>query len=146
MECQRHEHRPAKELLVTNQGSNDVTKLRASDGSVLGTFAVGSLPQAVVFDGTNIWVTNFSSNTVTKLRASDGALLGTFSVGKFPEGAAFDGVNIWMSVPAPTNRIFLVAASRARVGAQNRSVASLHRKTMVSGNTMTRARDSSARP
>jgi DNA-binding beta-propeller fold protein YncE len=63
---------------------------------VLGTFAVGNLPQSVVFDGVNIWVTNFSSNTVTKLRASDGALLGNFATGQFPEGAAFDGANVWV--------------------------------------------------
>jgi len=87
-------------MWVANQGSNNVTKLRASDGSVLGSFPVGNLPQSVVFDGANIWVTNFSSNSVTKLRASDGALIGTFPTGQFPEGAAFDGANVWV-VDAP---------------------------------------------
>ena len=61
--------------------SNDVTKLRASDGQLLGTFAVNRGPQGVAFDGANIWVTNSGSNDVTKLRASDGAVLGTFPVG-----------------------------------------------------------------
>ena len=86
------------------QGSNNVMKLRASDGTVLGTFPVGSLPQSVVFDGVNIWVTNFSSNSVTKLRASDGALVGTFPTGQFPEGAAFDGANVWV-VNAGSNSV-----------------------------------------
>jgi len=81
---------------VANIGTNNVTKLRASDGAVQGTFGVGSGPHGVAFDGTNIWVANFNSNSVTKLRASDGAVQGTFSVGTVPEGVAFDGANIWV--------------------------------------------------
>ena len=75
-----------------------VTKLRASDGTVLGTFAVGTQPMGVAFDGANIWVTNDVSNTVTKLRASDGTVLGTFGVGNHPLGVAFDGANIWVTI------------------------------------------------
>jgi DNA-binding beta-propeller fold protein YncE len=44
-----------------------VTELRASDGTVLGTFAVGAFPGGVAFDAANIWVTNEGSNTVSKL-------------------------------------------------------------------------------
>jgi DNA-binding beta-propeller fold protein YncE len=43
-----------------------VTKLRASDGANLGTFAVGDAPFGVAFDGVNIWVANFIGNTVSK--------------------------------------------------------------------------------
>jgi hypothetical protein len=43
-----------------------VSKLRASDGALLGTFAVGTNPSALAFDGANIWVANFG-NTVSKL-------------------------------------------------------------------------------
>jgi DNA-binding beta-propeller fold protein YncE len=63
---------------------------------VLGTFAVGTNPIAVAFDGANIWVANFGGN-VTKLRASDGTVLGTFAVGTNPFGVAFDGANIWVT-------------------------------------------------
>lgn len=83
-------------LWVTNNGS-EVTKLRATDGAILGTFGVGSGPFGVAFDGANIWVANQNSNNVTKLRASDGAPLGTFSVGTTPVGLAFDGANIWVA-------------------------------------------------
>ncbi len=65
-------------IWVANAASNNVTKLRASDGALLGTFAVGTAPRGVAFDGGSIWVANFGSNTVTKLRASDGVLQGTF--------------------------------------------------------------------
>src|SRR5690348_737056 len=54
-------------IWVANLFSNNVTKLRASDGAVLGTFAVGTRPIGLAFDGANIWVANQSDNTVTKL-------------------------------------------------------------------------------
>ena len=54
-------------IWVTNVGSGNVTKLRASDGAALGTFPVGSSPFGVAFDGTSIWVADFNSGSVTKL-------------------------------------------------------------------------------
>jgi len=44
-----------------------VTKLRASDGDLQGTFNVGDSPEGVAFDGANIWVANYDDGTVTKL-------------------------------------------------------------------------------
>jgi DNA-binding beta-propeller fold protein YncE len=41
---------------VTNYGSSNITKLRASDGTVLGTFPAGPTPFGLAFDGANIWV------------------------------------------------------------------------------------------
>ena len=86
-------------IWVANFNSNNVTKLRASDGVCVGTctFAVGTNPTGVAFDGASVWVTNRDSNTVTKLRASDGALLGTFAVGPFPFAVAFDGASVWVA-------------------------------------------------
>jgi len=73
-----------KNIWVANENSNNVMKVKATDGAVLGTFNVGTNPVGVVFDGTNVWVANRDSNTVSKLRPSDGVVLGTFSVGKVP--------------------------------------------------------------
>ena len=53
-------------IWVTNSGSVSVTKLRASDRTVLCTYNVGLNPRGVVFDGTNIWVVNYDSGTITK--------------------------------------------------------------------------------
>src|SRR5271169_2731212 len=47
-----------------NNGDNSVTKLRTSDGQVLGKFPVGNAPFGVTFDGANIWVTNSGDNSV----------------------------------------------------------------------------------
>jgi sugar lactone lactonase YvrE len=85
-------------IWTANSGEGTVTKLRTSDGAVLGTFTVGGQPNGVVFDGANIWVT-ISPNTVSKLRAIDGKDLGSFKVGGAPWWPAFDGTNIWV----PTN-------------------------------------------
>ena len=40
--------------------------MNASDGTVLGTFAVGTGPNGVAFDGENVWVANYGNNTVTQ--------------------------------------------------------------------------------
>jgi len=80
---------------VTNRLANTVTKLRASDGSVLGTFTIGLGPVGVAFDGSNIWTANTTGNNITKVRALDGVTLGFFAVGNFPIAVAFDGANIW---------------------------------------------------
>ena len=83
-------------LWIVNPGTSSVSKLRASDGGLLGTFTVGYIPGYAAFDGANIWVTNLGDNTVSKLRASDGATLGTFPTGTYPWGIAFDGTSVWV--------------------------------------------------
>ena len=54
-------------IWVANFLSNNVTKLRASDGGFVGTFSVGASPFGAAFDGANIWVANATSNSVSKL-------------------------------------------------------------------------------
>jgi len=41
-------------IWVTNGSDGAVTKLRAADGALQGTFFVGSDPQWITFDGANI--------------------------------------------------------------------------------------------
>lgn len=103
-------------IWVANYGSNNVTKLRASDGANLGTFTVGDNPVAIAFDGANIWTANENSNNVTKLRVSDGVNLGTFAVGTFPQGIAFDGANIWVSNNSSNNVTKLRTSDGANLG------------------------------
>jgi DNA-binding beta-propeller fold protein YncE len=84
-------------IWVTNIASNNVTKLHASDGSLVGTFTVGTNPTGVAFDGANIWVANHGSANVTKLKATNGSTIGTFAVGSCPYYLAFDGAHIWVA-------------------------------------------------
>jgi DNA-binding beta-propeller fold protein YncE len=81
-------------IWVANSGSNTVSKVRPSDGAILGTYTVGTSPQGLAFDGANIWVANVNSANVTKLRPSNGATVGTYPVGNDPQFVAFDGANI----------------------------------------------------
>jgi hypothetical protein len=88
-------------MWIVNQ--SDLTKLRASDGTNLGTFTFGGeSAQGIAFDGANIWVNNKGTQglQLTKLRANDGAILGTFLITSdaidFIEGEIlFDGAYIW---------------------------------------------------
>ena len=83
---------------LTGPNPLQIALLRWYEASQNGaSFAVGSAPFGVAFDGANIWVANFGSGNVTKLRASDGANLGAFGVGSAPFGVAFDGANIWVA-------------------------------------------------
>src|SRR5204863_524129 len=82
------------------------------------TFAVGSVPTAVAFDGDNIWVANSGSNNVSKLRASNGAPQpgSPFAVGSLPQGVAFDGANIWVTNFSSSNVSKLRASDGALLG------------------------------
>ena len=62
-----------------------------TSATTVGTYAVGTNPVGVAFDGTNIWVTNANSGTVTKLLASAGSLNG--EVLKTCEGPTFSAVD-----------------------------------------------------
>ncbi|MFC1957399.1 hypothetical protein ACFLX0_01075 [Chloroflexota bacterium] len=84
-------------IWVATTGDSNVRKLDVSDGTVLGTYAVGENPYDLLFDGENIWVACYGNDSVTKLRASDGGILGTFAVGKRPVALAYDGENIWVA-------------------------------------------------
>ena len=64
--------------------SDNVTKLNAATGAVVGTYAVGDGPYGIAFDGANIWVANYDSDNVTKLNAATGAVVGTYAVGNGP--------------------------------------------------------------
>jgi len=78
-------------------GTGSVTKIRAADGTTLGTYTVGNQVRGLAYDGTSIWVCNAGSNTVSRLRASNVALMGTFATGKGPRAAAFDGTKMWIA-------------------------------------------------
>ena len=54
-------------IWVANTGAGNVSKLLASDGSLLDTFPVGIQPESVVFDGKSIWVSNRNQNTISRI-------------------------------------------------------------------------------
>ena len=84
---------------MTLQSTNQVVH-SSKTGAIIKTFAVGSAPAGVVFDGANIWVANSNAATVTKIGPAlnvAAAVIGTFPVGQTPFGLAFDGAFVWVS-------------------------------------------------
>ncbi len=103
-------------IWVVNSGSNTVTKLKAADGSLVGTYSVGRYPIGIAFDGVNIWVANSVGHSVTKLKAADGSLVGTYSVSTDPRVIAFDGANIWVANYGSNSVTKLKASDGSLVG------------------------------
>ena len=67
------------------------------DPGAAATYATGTNPYGVAFDGTNIWITNINSNTVSKMNPADGTKVDYTTTGTNPIGVAFDGTNIWIA-------------------------------------------------
>ena len=49
-------------IWVANSYGQSISKIRASDGVVLGTYSVGPYPRGIAYDGSYIWVTTENSN------------------------------------------------------------------------------------
>jgi hypothetical protein len=90
-------------MWVTNYQPATVTKMRASDGTILQTITVGtqgvSYPRFLVYDNVEkrIWVTIGSDNKVKKINPDTGVIEGNYDVPGFPYAAVFDGINIWVT-------------------------------------------------
>ncbi len=78
-----------------NYIDNTVSKVRCSDGAVIGAYATGNGPYSCCVDGTNIWIANRLANSVTKLLLSTGAFVGTYGVGNTPYGICCDGTYVY---------------------------------------------------
>jgi YVTN family beta-propeller protein len=84
-------------IWVTNQISNNVSKVDPLTNTVVATVFVGSGPQGVAFDGTSIWVANSGSNNVSKIDPVMNTVTDTVAVGSGPQGVASDGTHIWIT-------------------------------------------------
>jgi len=99
-------------IWVANSGSNNVTVLSASNGSLVGTYTVGVGPRAIAFDGSNMWAAGGAY--VTEL-SSSGATVGTYTVGPSPFAIAFDGSNMWVANNG-SNNVTELSSSGATIG------------------------------
>src|SRR5580704_1811860 len=85
-------------------------------GDINGSsFAVGSNPIAVAFDGSSIWVASYNGFKVTKLRASDGASV-TIKLGANLESLAYDGLNMWVTEGGSNSVAKIRASDGAMLG------------------------------
>jgi hypothetical protein len=87
-------------IWVTDSGHHRLVKLRASDGTLLGSHPIPS-PLRLIYDGQNVWTVS-NAGVVTKVQAKDGVILGSYPAGGPGAGIAFDGENIWSAIPKMT--------------------------------------------
>ena len=71
-------------LWTANPSGQNLNKIRASDGVVVGSYGYGPFPRGIAFDGAYIWVSTENDNVLHKIRPSDGAQLGSVGVGAYP--------------------------------------------------------------
>jgi DNA-binding beta-propeller fold protein YncE/outer membrane protein OmpA-like peptidoglycan-associated protein len=65
----------------------------------ISSFVVG--PNAVAFDGTDLWVVSSSTNSVSEFNAA-GAFVQSVAVGTAPVAVAADGTDVWVANSGPT--------------------------------------------
>ena len=79
-------------VFVTNEKSNDVTVIRASDHRVLATIPVGKRPRGITanHDGRRVFVANSDSNEISVIDTKGLRVLDTLPAGLDPEGITLD--------------------------------------------------------
>jgi cell division septation protein DedD len=95
-------------IWTANSSDASVSKLRASDGELIGTYPVPGVEAmyGIAFDGTHIYTSEYNGGYVSKLRASDGALIDRYLVGNGLYGMAFDGTHIWAAISGNLNGVW----------------------------------------
>ena len=72
-----------------------------SAATVVNTIPVGTGPNAVSSDGTDVWVANSgfpgAGDTVSEIDASTGTVINTITVGGTPYGVSSDGAHVWVA-------------------------------------------------
>ena len=95
------------------QQSGTITKIRISDGTVLGSLKVGTNLTAFFFDGGYLWVADQPTTTITKLQPGNLTPVGTpVNVGQVVGQFAFDGQTLWMTNDQPANTVAQVSGMR----------------------------------
>ena len=118
-------------IWAANNDTSTVSKIRTSDGTVLGTSIFVNYPKALAFDGANIWIASFTGNTLSKARASDATILGTYNAGAGPLALAYDGAFLWVANQGSNNVTKLRQNDGTVVGTY--SVGQSHRASRTTG-------------
>ena len=92
---------------IANSGSGFVTKLRGSDGALLGNINIaGNLggPLRIAFDGTAMWVTT-ASGRMERIQINETGPGRAYNGGTNSAGLAFDGINVWVAHSTGVNKL-----------------------------------------
>ncbi len=95
---------------------NQLARLEASSGFLLGTVDVGKTPLRMAVTPSGIWVSEFDDGTVALVDPATVTVKTRVTVGPQPEGLATDGRRLWVVLQASNQLVELDAATGARTG------------------------------
>lgn len=87
------------DVWVTNKDSNSVTRLRGTDGSVIGTYTVPADPWGIAVGGNVVWVACNGAKRLLMLKVADGSEIRSEDTwSKLPREVAIDSQgNAWVT-------------------------------------------------
>ena len=90
-----------QDIWVSCIGSSKVTRVRPSDGTVLGMLDLGANAAAgsITFDGANLWIPT-QAGDIRQVRTRDGAVLNAFPTSGNATALAYDGASLWAAAPS----------------------------------------------
>ena len=100
---------------VGSASARSVSKLRASDGVVLGSWAVPGRPDALAIEGSHVWVASneLDASRLLKMRLGDGALVASVAFQSDLKYLVYDGANVWVTAATPAPRLLKVSGGNA---------------------------------
>ena len=94
------------DLWASCDGASNIVQIDTGSQMVTGSVSVGSAPEGIASDGTNLWVPNFFSHSVSKVDASTSMNIATVTLPASTSGgtdnpsfAAYDGNFVWVVDP-----------------------------------------------
>jgi DNA-binding beta-propeller fold protein YncE len=81
---------------VSNLTANTISKIRCSDGTLIGSYATALSPYFSCYANGSVWVGCYNGNVIRKLTAATGAFVGDYAV-NLPAQPCYDGTNIWVT-------------------------------------------------
>ena len=107
------------DLWVVNANDVTLSRVRTSDGMVLGTYSLGSAsvdPRGIAFDGEYLWIALYNWSRVVRVDPSTPGRTELFNVGPGSLDLAFDGAHIWLTHPNDNLVTKLAASDGSIVG------------------------------
>jgi YVTN family beta-propeller protein len=98
---------------VANNGSDNVSVIRASDNTVVATVPVGQAPIGVAAtpDGGFVYVTNFGSSNVSVIRTVDNTVVATVAVAANASGIAITPNGAYVYVTTYASKVSVIRTS-----------------------------------
>jgi len=102
-----------------DQGITVVTKVRPSDGTILGSFPTGGTTvESLISDGDHLYASHDWTHSISKIDARSGAIVWTQNGIERAQGLAFDGRSLWVTSTGLSHLLTKVNAVTGDIVAQ----------------------------